>query len=510
MSSDRNRVLAIFGAVAVVVGGGAFYFVKIYTPNQAKAAAREDVIAWDDRWKSLEVCLLGEAKSSVTSEALAIHEMQEQGWNAKQCAGAVGRLARGTGESSGIDAIEDAWGDVEKAARKLAGAFANHVMVGSSWKVDELPKSFDALAKARAGLRDAVGLDDDRKGGPPALPKAELHTLPEVSELRAHMYKPSASGAIYFGTWKNKNVEVTMRAGKPGSITPADGVTVAVLQEQPLSGAAIEDGKLLIGDLGPTGTVEGVVGTLELPKLEKGEQAYAVAGASMLNARTGVVVAGNEGKLVVARGDGTAWKLDPPIAIERATAEVDLDGRMVAIWSDPKHQPHARMWKAAMPDVELLMKGNPTDYGALCLTRDKTWLTAEDTVFALTAGPAVAIPATGELLGCSAEAALLYNGAGGYQVCTDQCRQAMVADAQHLMAATTIAGKLVGVTSHGGVVAVWREGGKEPTFYALPHPINLTLNNDRPPMALTDGKVVDVLAEDEGVFSVIRVPVAQK
>lgn len=508
MSSDRNRVIAIFASVAVVIGGGAFYYVKIYSPGQAKAQAREEFTAWDIGFQSLRRCLLGhDERSSATSEALAIHEMQDQGWTAKSCTADVGRLSRGAGESSGIDAIEEAWTNVERSAGKLANAFSHHVMIGSSWKVDDLPATFDNLVLARAKLRDALGLDDDRKGGPAPLAKAETIGW-DVTGLRANVYKPSASGAIYFATWKGKNAQVTMLAGKPGAITVADGVTVGVPQQ--LAGAAVEDGKLLVGDLGPTGTVEGVVGTLELPKLDKGEQGYAVAGASLLDARTGVVVAGNEGKLVVARGDGTAWKLDPPIPVIAATAEVDLDGRVVAIWSDGKHHPHARQWQAGKPDVELLIKDEPS-FDGLCLTRDKVWLSSAETVYALTAGPAVSMPAGGELLGCSAEAALLYNGAGGYQVCTDQCRQAMVADAQHLMAATTVGGKLVGVTSHGGVVAVWREGAPSPAFYALPHPINLTLNNDRPPMALTDGKVIDVVADDEGKVVTIRVPVgAQK
>lgn len=83
-----------------------------------------------------------------------------------------------------------------------------------------------------------------------------------------------------------------------------------------------------------SGTIATPVATLPLPPLGKDEHPYAIAGVSVTGG-TGVVVVGNEARLVVAREDTVgAWSVLPPIAIDHAIAEVDLDGRIAAVWSD--------------------------------------------------------------------------------------------------------------------------------------------------------------------------------
>ena len=509
MSSDRNRIVAIFAGVALVLGGGAFYYVKIFTPNEARGVAREEFKAWDQRWQSVRSCLLGDERSAKASEALAIHEMADQSFTAKTCTGSVGRLARGPGESSGISAIEEAWVDLDRSSSKLADAFSHHVMTGSSWKSDALPGAIDTMVLARAKLRDALGLPDDRKTTLAPLPVAQLVRLdPKLTQIRTDPYKPTSLGAIYFGQQNGKEVQIVMRAGTPLAIARVDGTTRGVPDTS--WGASVEDGKLLVGPVIESGTIAQPAATLELPALGKDERAYAIAAVSgTAAAGKGLVVVGNEGKLLVARQDGTgAWKLEPPIAITHATAELDLDGRVTGIWSDAKRVPHARMWQAGEPDQELLIKDDPPDFSAVCLTRDKTWLAVPETIYGLSAAaPVSAMSGDGELIGCSADAAILGGRSGGYQVCTaSDCHQAMLADAQHLISITDLGGKLVGVTSHGGVIGVWHEGAKEPVFYGLPEPVEIAMGRERPPMALTDGKVIDVLATVGTSYVTIRVP----
>ena len=505
--SDRNRVIAIFAGVAVVLGGGAFYYTKIFAPGQARDQAREEFDAWDQHWRSLRSCLLGDERSGKLGEALAIHEMLDQTWTAKTCTGDVGRLARGPGESSGINAIEEAWVDLDRAASKLAGAFSHHVATGSSWKEDALPGSLETLLVARARLRDALGLDDDRKAALAPLPQAQLLRLDgKLTQIRTDPYKATALGAIYFGQREAKEVQLVMRAGQPVAIARVDRTTRATPDAS--WGATIEDGKLMIGPVIDSGTIAQPSGTLALPVLKPGEQAFAIAGASgVAAAGKGVVVVGNEGQLVVAREDPAGvWRLAPPIPVARATAEVDLDGRVVAIWTDAKRVPHARIWRYDQPDQDLQIKQDPEAFEALCLTRDRVWLTSPGVVYGLSTQPPIAVPTDGDLVGCSADAAILGASNGAYQLCATECRQAMLADTAHLISITDVDGKLVGVTSHAGVIGVWHEGQPAPTLYGLPEPVELAMGRERPPMALTDGKVIDALATAGTGYVTIRVP----
>ena len=529
MSSDRNRVIAIFAGVAIVLGGGAFYYTKIFAPGEARDQAREEYKEWDARWLSLRSCLLGEERSAKVGESLAIHEMLDQGWTAKSCTSSIGKLARGPGESSGISKIEDAWVEVDRAGSKLAAAFGHHVATGSSWKEDALPGAIELMIAARANLRDALDLDDDRKTTLAALPQAELLALdPTLEKVRTDPYKTTAGGAIYFGKRAGKEVQVVLRAGQAPSITRVDGTQRSV--PDPTWGAAIEDGKLLFGPVIESGTIATPSGTIALPPLLPGEQGYAVAGVSVAaqggkaldpsalpsgsasrSAHGALVVVGNEARLLVAREDTAgAWALDPAIPVARAMAEVDLDGRVAAIWTDAKRVPHARIWQAGESDRELVIKQEPEGFSAICLTQTTVWLATPETVTGLSAGaPITAMTGGNELLGCSPDAAILAAGSGGYQICTAACRQAMVADTQHLMAVTDLDGKLVGVSSHGGVLGVWREGEKQPALYGLPEPVEIAMGRDHPPMALTNGKVLDVLATAAKGYVRIRVPISR-
>ena len=502
--SDRNRVIAIFAGVAVVLGGGAFYYTKIYAPGQARDQAREEYEEWDKGWQALRTCLLGSERSSKVSESLAIHEMTEPSWSAKSCTPLVGKLARGPGESSGITAIEEAWVNVDRSGSKLADAFAHHVATGSSWKEDALPGAMTTLETARQRLRSALDLPEDRQIKLGVLPQADIEILDSgLGQLRTDPYRATANGVIYFGKRVGKEVQVVLRANRRAAISIVDRTTRAV--PDPTWGASIEDGKLLIGPVLDNGTIAAPTATLDLPKLKADEQGYAIAGVAGTPA-AGLVLLGNESKLVVARSTSTGFALDAPIPLTRATAEVDLDGRVAAIWSDAKRTPHARLWEPGKPDQDLQIKTDPEAFSALCLTRDRVWLTAPGVIYGLSAQAPISVATDGELVGCSADAAILAAGSGAYQVCAAECRQAMIADTAHLVAITDVGGKLVGVTSHAGVIGVWHEGNKEPTLYGLREPLEIAMGRERPPMALTDGTVIDALATAEKGYVTIRVP----
>ena len=228
MSSDRNRVIAIFAGVAIVLGGGLFYYTKIYVPGQAKAAAREQVKEWDARWTEARRCLLGGTPASPsTAEALAIHEL-EAGWDPRACSALIGKLSRGEGESSGIPAIETAWSALESTANKAAQAFAEHVMTGSSWHKDTLPPTLDNLTAARAALGAAVDLPFSGPSAAAALPVAQVVAIdPTVKEIRTEPYLPSALGAMYFGSSADKQLQIELVPGAAPKIERVDAESAA-------------------------------------------------------------------------------------------------------------------------------------------------------------------------------------------------------------------------------------------------------------------------------------------
>ena len=73
---------------------------------------------------------------------------------------------------------------------------------------------------------------------------------------------------------------------------------------------------------------------------------------------------------------------------------------------------------------------------------------------------------------------------------------------------TTMAGwlgKLVAIAAHGGVLGVWREGA-QPVFYSLPEDAHPVLAQEWTAMAMTDGKVIDVIARGDETFVIVRIP----
>ncbi|HET9992342.1 MAG TPA: hypothetical protein VFQ65_27610, partial [Kofleriaceae bacterium] len=232
MSSERSRVVLIFGAVAAIAAGGGYYFFKVYQPAQTKKAAQEEVSRWEQRFTAVRDCLLGaKPGSQKTSEALAIREMTPDPWNRGACTPLIGKLNRGDEPDTGLKDVETAWVELDKAAGKAASAFAMHVASSTTLKEDPLPAALDELDAARTALRKSAGMPLLEQAGKP-LRAATIVPITDgdatLKELEVQT-KPSAHGIIVFGkSRKDRDVEIVLRTGMAPIVGPASGVLRSV------------------------------------------------------------------------------------------------------------------------------------------------------------------------------------------------------------------------------------------------------------------------------------------
>ncbi|MFT3700393.1 MAG: hypothetical protein QM831_45025 [Kofleriaceae bacterium] len=113
-----------------------------------------------------------------------------------------------------------------------------------------------------------------------------------------------------------------------------------------------------------------------------------------------------------------------------------------------------------------------------------------------------------KLLGCTNDGALFRSveEAKPFLVCTDDCKTVPLPHgAPELATPTIVNGKLYAIASHGGVLGVWREDAPA-TFYGLPVTADPVMAQEWPAMALSNGKVIDVIARGAAGFVVIRIP----
>lgn len=521
--SDRVRVVVILAVVALLGGGGGYYFFKIYRPAQDLKNAQEEIAGWETRFAGARDCLLGKSPgSSKTSEALAIREMAPDPWDRGRCTPLISKLNRGEAPDTGIPAIEAAWAELDKAAQKAAIAFARHVSESTTLENDPLPGALDALDEARNKLRTTARMAATETSGKPL---AVAETLPitdggkKLTSLTVNAI-PSAHGLILFGRSETGMVQVVLSPGADPKAARVDGATVRAVPDMSW-GASIatspQGTEVMIGGLDPQATIS-VHGSfpMERPTIA------AVAGTP----GDGVVVFGNETELVVARSKDGKVTASPAMKIAVAEAAIDVDGRVGIVWgTQDKTQGQILTPGAAdEPVVEL------PALGTLCMTKDRVWGQNGETavsfgggrpVFQKDLGPPVRnepVPMLGprpprtypHLQGCTPDAALFHDrlNVGALAICTDDCRTAQLPSGAPEYATTTVVGgKLVAIASHGGVLGVWREGA-QPVFYALPETARPVLAHEWPAMALTDGKVIDVIARGETSFLVIRIPAA--
>jgi hypothetical protein len=213
--------------------------------------------------------------------------------------------------------------------------------------------------------------------------------------------------------------------------------------------------------------------------------------------------------LFIARAKGNTVTADKPIAIAAATRSVDGDGRAVMLWSTPDSSHHALLFRKGGEDAFEL----PTTFkGMPCLTNDRVWAPAvEPQLFAFGGGKPlerIEIPPDSDLHGCTADAAIVrsFQRHRDLAICTDRCRSVSIpSGAPEYATVTAIGGKLKAIAAHAGVVGVWSED-KPPVFYAMPERAIPVDENGDPIMALTDGKVIDVIARGHKGYVLIRLP----
>jgi hypothetical protein len=536
--SDRGRVVLIFAVVALVAGGAGFYFFKIYQPAQALEDARAEIATWEGRYQEARDCLLGKSPGSPkTSEALAIREMAPDPWDRGRCTAIVSKLSRGLSTDTGIAAIEAAWVELDEAAKKTAVAFAKHVGSSTTLEADPLPAALDALDAARAKLRTAAELPASEHGGTP-LPQAQILPLADGKEQVTELVidaVPSAHGLVAFGKTDSHQVQVVLETGGApkvarvgsGSIRAVPdlgwGATAGILTARGTGKAQDSTGDVRVGTM----DVEGAIATpatldVTVPVPQGGRvfdepRAFAPGdqvGSLMLAAvagtpADGAVVFGGYQTLVVARGKLGAITSQAPVQIDIATATTDVDGRVALVWTALDQTHRARVLRPGGEDTFEL----PASFtGAPCMTSDRVWVMANaPEVFAFGGDrPLVRIPVADDsgLQGCTTDAAIVRrrDRPREVEICADQCRKVTVpSGAPEYAAVTAVGGKLRAIAAHGGVLGVWSED-KPPVFYALPVAAKLVLAHEWPAMALSNGKVIDVIARGAKSFVVVRIP----
>lgn len=498
--SDRGRVVGIFAIVGLLAGGGGYYFFKIYRPAQDLKNAQAEITAWETKFQEARGCLLGKTpRSAKTSEALAIREMAPDPWERGRCTPLISKLNRGSAPDTGVPAVEQAWQALEKSASKAALAFARHVSESTTLKEDPLPAALDDLDGARRALRVAAKMPVAEDAGKP-LVAAELLPITDGADGLTNLTVdaiPSAHGFVLFGRTESRTVQVMLPAGGTPEVHRVGPGTIRSVPDMTW-GATPTEAEIRAGAFDAEGVIA-TPSTLALPM-----PTIAAIGGTL---KDGVLVYGNQTDLIVARAKDGTVTAGAPTKITVAQAGVDTDGRVALIWGDDKATKGTIFNRGADEStVEL-----PPAIGRLCLTKDRAWTQTFSTAISFGAGrPTFKKELRERLQGCTPDAALFHASAqpDTLVICSDDCRTAKIpTGAPEYSTTTVVGGKLVAIASHGGVLGVWREGA-EPTFYALPEAATPVLAHEWPAMALTDGKVIDVIARSSKSFVVIRVPAA--
>lgn len=496
--SERGRVVLIFAVVLLLTGGAGFYFFKIYRPAKDLEAAHDEIANWEKRWGMARDCLLGKAPGSAkTSEALAIHEMSPDPWDRGRCTPLIAKLTRGEAPDTGIRAIEDAWSAVDKAAQKAAAAFATHVGSSTTILKDPLPAALDELDAARLNLRKSAKLPAVAQTGG-ALPAAQIIPLmagkDPVTWIEVEGV-PSAHGQVLFGRAGTPGVQITLTAGGAPKVDRTEAASLRAVPDTSWGAVAAPNAK--IGAFDENGGIPTVLSELNAT----------VVAAVIGTLKQGTVVAGSEKELFFARVKDSAVTVDPAIKITWAESSTDSDGRAVVMWETADHKNQARIIVATAdgPTVDL-----PVALGDACLTKGIAWAQAGGEAYAFggMAPPYRADVFGMQLQGCTADAALFrrFDDAENVMLCTNECRKAKLpTNAPASSAVTIVDGNVVAIASHNGVLGVWREGAV-PAFYSLSQDMQPARSHSLTAMAMTDGKSIDVLAQSEKTYVIVRLP----
>jgi hypothetical protein len=506
----KAAVLAIVAVAAIAFAGGAYYLLQIYLPQQKRVPARAEIARWEERLASARACLLGDAPgSSSTREALAMRELAPDPWSRGTCTQLISKLSRGEAEDTGMPAVEAAWRGLERAAGKVGAAFLAHVdplgEPAANRKPDALPVALDGLDAALAALRGTVDLPPPpARPATPPLPAAEIIPLRDgdkpVRSL-ASWTMPTMGGVIAFGGSEARELQMTLAPGAPPVVRP---VGSGVLRTVPDAawGAGGGPDQILIGPLDDQGQLIAPEGPADKRAIKVPGQGrvFAVAGT----AEDGLVVAGGQSSLVLVRSRAGKLTADKPIAIEQLAFALDPAGRaLVAYNDDPDGKLHGFVARAGAP-AQLLDLGE-THAGGACLTARRGFIAGPDSdqILSFDAESGAITPHTWarhDLLGCTAGAALLQKqNAAHFVVCADDCRVAVLQGMRPSKISALAGDEVVSAIHRDQLLGVWREKGP-PRYFRLPAPM-LSLQ-----LAISDGKVLDIVAQADAGMVIVRVP----
>jgi len=495
--SDKARIIVIFGAIAALLGGGLYYFLRIYQPNLTRKAAQAEVLAWEARWAEARACLLGaKPASSSAREALAVRELSPDPWNRGTCSKLIGKLSRGVADDTGILKVEHAWMTVDRAAAKVATAFASHVdpfgdapeRRGDS----PLPAALEELDSAQADLREAAGMDPPGAAAGSTLPVAQMITLKEggqvVTNLDAWLL-PSSGGVIGFGSTHDREVEMVLVAGAPPKLLPAPSGGVRALPDSTWGAAGLQN-EVVVGPIDD----KGAFGTMtNIPAGDVARVLFAVGTLA-----DGLVAYGAGGTLGLLRASAGGIKGDAPHEVSRVIYALSPAGRALLAWNTVDGAMHGFFPKGGA-ETKAMELGSGWAAQA-CVTATHGWVGEEPQFMSFdgTSATPHVLPRH-ELLGCTDQAALLHKVAStSYAVCSDSCRVAELRNTKSSSVATLANDKVVAVRARGDVLGLWSENA-EPVFFTTPISIS-------PRTAISDGKVVDVIGETSEGVVVARLP----
>ncbi|MGE0550384.1 MAG: hypothetical protein AB7O24_04575 [Kofleriaceae bacterium] len=518
--NQRWRIALIFGVLGAVLIGGGVYFFKVYGPAKAREEAQAEIANWEERLAAANTCLFGGPGMPVRpAEALAIRKLAPDPWSQTKCAQLIGVLARGPAPDTGMPEVEAAWVAVERAISEVTKAFVDHVdptaKTSGKHPADSVSPAFDALAKAHAVLRTAAGLEPaPRRVGAP-LPPAEIAPVmwngepvldfvakvPSVNGLVGHAdlapIKPNSPN--------QRGVHVVLTAGAAAKLVPANAAVVRAVPDSSW-GAEGSTNALEIGAVSSSGALNGTTSL----KLHGSVGALLAIGKPT----DGAIIYGatrESGDYVIAfaRAMGGSFKAEREIDVSRYGYAVEPSGRAVFAWGDDNGVIRGEILHGGHAAKRIEIGSGMVNRA--CLTATRAWIAGAGQFISFDDAGGVPHMLTDHMMiGCTERAMLAYvPGSTRFAVCTDACRVATVNTRPSqinpatpgpgpAVVATVVGDRVTVVDVQDRVLGVMSETAP-PRFYLLPTAV-------RPDYVISDGRMLEVIASDDGKTVIVRVP----
>lgn len=522
--SGSGKFIAVAAVFLAAVGGGAYWFFGVRAKNEQQDHARAEILEWEKRLAAARECLFGKAPASSDSgEALAVRELTPDPWDRSTCTKVVGGIARGVADDTGLMPVEHAWMTLNRAAAKVATAFAvskdpyGKTAADERRGVSDLPDALRELDQAHAELRQAAKLPPPTLAQIPTLPVAQVvPMLLGGAEITAIDMFPRASAGtvVLWGVTKDTQTQITLVPGEAPRLDKVPPYTVRSMTPGAAWGAAGLGGGVAVS------TIDEGTGSFAAP------QTISPTGGALLAAvgtfdDSLVAFATDEG-IVLAHGKGTppAFTLDKPIRAGMTQIAFDpIAGRALMAWAElPPLSVRASVDPEGSPALvgTLVHDGSPVQTVAIgtgqpmysCQSRRHGFVVNTDgQAFRFDASGAtqLTVDPQAELAGCGAGGALFaVANTTRFTACDGStCRAVDLRGARPSNHAALANDHVISVAVRERVLAVWSEKSK-PAFYRLPEKVV-------PRKVISDGKTIDVLCESgtEGKplhFLIVRVP----